>query len=108
MSQDYIDITPTRETVQETGLPVGMRVRVISGPDKDRRGTVVGWGRGTAANEQFQANVARADAEQRLLTSADYEPLVDGEGPVVAFDDEDEKHWYPGQAMSMLWRAALA
>ncbi len=98
----YVPYSPDAEDVEFSAMPVGQRVRVRPGMLRaGRKGTVICWGRGTRADEQFRQNQASAKAEGRELTDDDYEPLIDCEGPVVAFDD-GETHWFPGQGMGAI------
>jgi hypothetical protein len=64
-------------------------------------GKVVCSGRGLEADQQFKEREALAVAQNRKLTSEDYECLIDAEGPVVDWPNGD-RCWYPGQSMGAI------
>lgn len=71
---------------------------VGSGVPEGTEGTVVTLGRGVRAHARHRELMALAAAEGRAPGAMEYEPLIDGEGPVVLWDGQDEPHWHPGQS----------
>lgn len=109
---DWQPYLPGDDLTDEAGYPfaTGTRVRVrgvwpglvqeynlVSGS----LGTVVCQGRSRASAQQFRINRARAQAAGAELTADDYDCLIDGEGPVVEFDN-GEMVWFPGQSMTAI------
>ena len=81
----------------------GTRVRVKSGMDYGSLGTIVGHARSRKADRIFDQNRITAVAQKRPMLSADYEILIDNEGPLVDFDEqEDRPAWFPGQVLPVL------
>lgn len=90
------DWTPTPVPDDEGEYPRGTRVIVREGMVGEfRTGLVTGWATGTSSLAMYQA-------------TGNPECLVDSEGPLVRYDDQDPADetldWFPGQAMFVIER----
>lgn len=81
-----------------------MPVTSVYGTNEGSRGKVVGYARSRKADGQFRRAQAAAKEANRDLTAADYEVLIDAEGPLVKWEGNPQIGWYPGQAMGILAR----
>lgn len=78
------------------GTPV-QRTNTVTDPG--RRGKIVGWAVGR-------------DAQVRYMATKNPEYLIDNEGPLVRWDDQDPADesfsWFPGQSMVCIRNADLS
>jgi hypothetical protein len=82
-------VTPGTKVVQQTGIKAGTV------------GTIVGQARARKADRIFRENLVRAANDGRELTSDDYGPLIENEGPLVRMADGSIE-WFPGQSTGIL------
>lgn len=84
-------------------VTTGTRIIQTSGLGEGRIGTIRGQGRSRKANRLFARSLRHAAVTGRDLDDADFETLIDGEGPLVEWDDAPGVwDWFPGQASGLL------
>lgn len=85
-------------------VTTGQRVVQTGGLGEGRTGTIRGQARSRKANRIYARNLsAAASIPGRNLTDADFEILIDNEGPLIEWDDAPgQLDWFPGQAGGML------